>query len=59
MIATLASFITIVLAILLFRWFASVPLVRTLSTSIDQWADSVQGTEPEPAADGASLLSTP
>jgi hypothetical protein len=51
MIATLASLITIVLAILLFRWFASVPLVRTLSASIDQWADSVQGTEPEPAAD--------
>ena len=51
MIATLASLITIVLAILLFRWFASVPLIRTLSASIDQWADSVQGSEGEVAAD--------
>lgn len=46
MIATLASLAVIVLAIVLVRWIASVPLIRTLSISIDHWADSVQGSEP-------------
>jgi hypothetical protein len=30
------------------RWVAAVPLVRTLSASIDSWADAVHGGEPEP-----------
>ena len=51
MIAILASLAVIVLAITIVRWVASVPIIRTLSVSIDQWADSVQGAEPGPVAD--------
>lgn len=51
MIATLASGMTIILGIVIVRWFTSIPLLRTLSASIDQWADQVHGTEVEPASD--------
>lgn len=46
MIATLASIAVIVLSIVILRWITEVPLIRTLTASIDQWADSVQGSEP-------------
>lgn len=46
MIAILASLAVIVLSIVVVRWVASIPIIRTLSVSIDQWADSVQGGEP-------------
>lgn len=45
-IATIALLVT--LLVLLARWFAAIPLVRTLSVAIDSWADSVQGTESGP-----------
>ena len=48
MIAALASMLVIVLTVALVRWIASVPLLHTLSVSVDQWADSVQGNEAEP-----------
>lgn len=51
MIATLAGILVIILAIALTRWVASVPIIRTLSVSIDQWADSVHGLEHDPRAD--------
>jgi len=43
MIALIASALVLVLAIAIVRWIASVPLIRTLSVSIDSWAESVQG----------------
>jgi hypothetical protein len=39
--------LVIVLAITIVRWVASVPLMRTLSASIDSWADGVQGQDAE------------
>ena len=48
MIFTLASLMVIILAVTIVRWIASVPLIRTLSLSVDQWADGVQGQETEP-----------
>ncbi|MES2002867.1 MAG: hypothetical protein V4444_11250 [Pseudomonadota bacterium] len=48
MIFTLASLAVIILAITVVRWVASVPLLRTLSISVDQWADSVQGQDSGP-----------
>ena len=48
MIFTFASLLVIILAITIVRWIASVPLIRTLSASVDQWADSVQGQDAEP-----------
>lgn len=47
MIFTLASLMVIVLAITIARWVVSIPLLRTLSLSVDQWADSVNGEELE------------
>ena len=47
MIFTLASLLVIVLSITIVRWIASVPLLRTLSASVDQWADAVHGQEAE------------
>jgi hypothetical protein len=46
--AIIASTIILLLVIAIARWIASVPLVRTLSASIDVWADAVQGREAEP-----------
>ncbi len=42
-------FIALILVLVapLVRWAASAPLVRTLSTAIDTWADSVQGNDAE------------
>ena len=51
MIATLASLLVILLAIALIRWIRAVPLVRTISASIDQWADDVQGSAVEARTD--------
>lgn len=45
MITLLASTLLIVLMVALVRWVASVPLLRTLNASIDQWADSIHGFE--------------
>lgn len=47
MTAMVSLALILVLAALLVRWVASVPLVRTLSTAIDTWADSVQGKDAE------------
>ena len=48
MFAILASSLVLVLSIAIWRWIASVPLIQTLSMSIDCWADSVQGDEARP-----------
>lgn len=50
MIAIIASALALILAAALYRWIAAVPLVQTLSASIDCWADSVQGQEDGSAA---------
>ena len=47
MIFTLASLMVIILAVTIARWVVRVPLLRTLSLSVDQWADSVNGEELE------------
>ena len=49
MIATLASALVLVLTVTIVRWIAAAPLIRTLSASIDCWADSVHGGEAEPS----------
>jgi flagellar biosynthesis/type III secretory pathway M-ring protein FliF/YscJ len=47
----MTAFITLslilILAILIVRWIAAVPLMRTLTASIDSWADAVQGQDAE------------
>ena len=47
----MTAFITLslilILAISIIRWVAAVPLMRTLTASIDNWADSVQGQDAE------------
>ena len=47
----MTAFITLslilILAIMIVRWIAAVPLMRTLTASIDSWADSVQGQDAE------------
>jgi hypothetical protein len=48
MIALIASLLVLVLSIAIVRWMVSVPLLRTLSASIDCWADSVQGEDANP-----------
>ena len=48
MTALVASTIILLITVALVRWVAAVPLVRTLSASIDSWADAVQGREAEP-----------
>ena len=47
MIALLTCLMMLTLLVLIVRWFASIPLVRTLSIAIDNWADSVHGSESE------------
>ena len=47
MTAIITGSLVIVLAITIVRWVASVPLIRTLSASIDSWADGVQGQDAE------------
>ncbi len=48
MIASILGLMMVVLMVAMVRWVASVPLVRILSVSIDQWADGVQGAECDP-----------
>lgn len=45
MIAIISGTIVIVLSITLVRWVMAVPVVRTLSAAIDDWADGVQGQD--------------
>jgi hypothetical protein len=45
MTALIAGLLALVLGITIVRWIAAVPLLRTLSASIDCWADSVQGRD--------------
>ena len=47
MTSIITGSLVIVLAITIVRWVASVPLMRTLSASIDSWADGVQGQDAE------------
>jgi hypothetical protein len=47
MTAIVASTIILLMVLAMIRWVAAVPLVRTLSASIDQWADAVHGGEAE------------
>ena len=48
MIATATILLLVTLLALIVRWLAAVPLVRTLSIAIDNWADSVQGADGPP-----------
>ena len=48
MIALTTCALIIALLVLIVRWIAAVPLVRTLSIAIDSWADSVQGADSGP-----------
>ncbi|MEO6432738.1 MAG: hypothetical protein ABIO29_02015 [Sphingomicrobium sp.] len=50
MIFTLASLIVLILSIVAFRWITDIPLMRTISASIDQWADSTHGNFSDPLA---------
>jgi hypothetical protein len=47
MTALVASAIILLVSFAVVRWLAAVPLLRTLSASIDTWADAVQGREAE------------
>ena len=47
MTAIITGSLVIVLAITIVHWVTSVPLMRTLSASIDSWADGVQGQDAE------------
>ena len=47
MSAFLAISLIVILSVLLVRWIAAVPLMRTLMASIDTWADGVQGQDVE------------
>ena len=48
MMAIIAGILVLVLSVAIVRWIAAVPLLRTLSASIDGWADSVQGQDAGP-----------
>lgn len=45
MISAICGGLVVILSVTVVRWIVSVPLIRTLSTSIDSWADSVQGQD--------------
>ena len=47
MTAFLAISLIVILSAMLVRWIAAVPLMRTLTASIDSWADAVQGQDAE------------
>ena len=47
MTAIITGSLVSVLAITIVRCVASVPLMRTLSASVDSWADGVQGQDAE------------
>jgi flagellar biosynthesis/type III secretory pathway M-ring protein FliF/YscJ len=42
MFAAIASALVLVLAVAIVRWIAAVPLIRTLSASMDSLADNTQ-----------------
>ncbi len=42
MFAVIAGALVLVLAVAIVRWIAAVPLIRTLSASMDSWADEVR-----------------
>jgi hypothetical protein len=47
----MTAFITlsliIILCVMIVRWIAAVPLMRTLTASIDSWADGIHGQDAE------------
>lgn len=45
MIAAICGAMVVILSLTVVRWMVSVPLIRTLSMSIDSWADGVQGQD--------------
>lgn len=45
MTALITLSLILILAVAIVRWVAAVPLMRTLTASIDSWADAVQGRE--------------
>lgn len=47
MIAIIATMLVLTLSVAIVRWITAVPLLKTLSASIDCWADSVQGWDAE------------
>ncbi len=47
MIAVVTASLVIMLVAAIVRWVAAVPLMQTLSASIDTWADEVQGLNAE------------
>ena len=48
MFAIIASAVVLVLAVAVVRWVAAVPLIRTLSASIDCWADNANDDSLDP-----------
>ena len=48
MFAIIASAVVLVLAVAVVRWVAAVPLIRTLSASIDCWADNAHDNSVDP-----------
>ena len=49
MITLLTLGLIICLTMAIARWIAAAPLLRTLSASIDSWAEGVHGREAEPS----------
>lgn len=49
MTAFLAISLILILCVMIIRWIAAVPLLRTLTASIDSWADGVHGQDAETA----------
>ena len=45
MIALLTCALVLSLIVMIIRWITAAPLLKTLSASIDCWADSVHGEE--------------
>jgi flagellar biosynthesis/type III secretory pathway M-ring protein FliF/YscJ len=43
MFAVIASALVLVLAVAIVRWIAAVPLIRTLSASMDNFLDNAEG----------------
>ena len=50
MIAFATCTFGLALLVLIVRWFAAIPLIQSITTSIDEWADSVHGKDAEPLA---------
>ena len=48
MIAVITAGLTFILIVTIIRWIADVPLLRTLSASIDNWADELHGQDSAP-----------